>query len=179
MDILGDHALCCSKVRDVIVRHHRIRNWVFKLAEKGLLAPEIEKRVLGPTDSSRRRPGDVTIPIWTNNKGLAIDVAVTCPLAAHNVNQDEPCEYYAEHQKHSKYDAAFKQSGFLFAAMVFESSGAVNKEGEEVLKQLIRFASRRERVSHSRFAGRAWARLSCCLQFSVAQSILNRIANNS
>src|SRR5947207_15941495 len=59
IDIFGDHALCCKKVRDVIVRHNRVRNWVFKLADQGMLSPEIEKKVLGPTDSSRRRPGDV------------------------------------------------------------------------------------------------------------------------
>ena len=51
-----------------------------KLADQGLLSPEIEKKVLGETDSSKRRPGDVTIPIWTGDKGLTIDVAVTCPL---------------------------------------------------------------------------------------------------
>ena len=69
------------KVLDLIVRHNRVRNWVFKLADQGLLSPEIEKKVLGPTDSSKRRPGDVTIPLWSGGKGLAIDVAVTCPAS--------------------------------------------------------------------------------------------------
>ena len=113
IDIFGDHALCCRKVRDLIVRHNRVRNWVFKLADQGLLSPEIEKKVLGPTDISKRRPGDVAIPLWSGGKGLAIDVAVTCPVAAHNISIEAPCEHYALHQKYAKYGAAFKGSSFL------------------------------------------------------------------
>ena len=59
-------------------------------------------------------------------------------------------------------------------AVVFETSGAVNKEGENVLRQIIRFASKREGVTHTVYAARAWARLSCCVQFAAAQQILNR-----
>ena len=61
------------------------------------------------------------------------------------------------------YDAAFKGSRYDFAAMVFETSGAVND-----LRQIIRFASKRECMGNSSFAGRAWARVGCCIQMSVA-----------
>ena len=50
----------------------------------------------------------------------------------------------------------------------------MNKEGENVLKQIIRFASKREGITHTVYAARAWARLSCCVQFAAAQQILNR-----
>ena len=49
--------------------------------------------------------------------------------------------------------------------MVFETLGAINVKGEEVLRQLFRFAA----------CGRAWARFSCNLQRSVSQAILMRI----
>ena len=74
-----------------------------------------------------------------------------------------------------RYAAAFENSDHDFAPVVFETSGAVNKEGETVLKQIIRFASKREGISHTVYASRAWARLSCNLQSSVSQSILNRM----
>src|SRR5947199_1256529 len=78
LDLQGDHALCCKKSGDRITRHNRLRNLIFKL---GLLAPEMEKLgLLGVTDRSRRRPGDVSIKNWSLHRGLAIDVAVTCPL---------------------------------------------------------------------------------------------------
>ena len=44
-----------------------------------------------------------------------------------------------------------------------------------MLRQLFRFAAKREGVQLSVYCGRAWARLSCNLQSSVAQAILNRV----
>src|SRR5256714_8370570 len=56
-----DHPLCCKSSGDRITRHNRLRNLVFKLADTGLLAPELEKLgILGVTDKTRRRPGDVS-----------------------------------------------------------------------------------------------------------------------
>jgi len=46
MDVLGDHALCCKKTRDLVTRHNRVRNLVFSLADVGLLSPEMEKKVV-------------------------------------------------------------------------------------------------------------------------------------
>ena len=79
----------------------------------------------------------------------------------------QPCESYAQHQKIDRYAGAFEKSDYDFAPGIFETSGAVNKEGETVLKQIIRFASKRENISHSVYASRA------CLAAS-AQQILNR-----
>ena len=171
---LGDHPLCCNKSGDRITRHNRLRNLVFKLAD-GLLAPEIEKLgILGVTDKTRRRPGDVSIKSWSFRRGLAIDVAVIHPLAASHLGKAEPCESYAQTQKIDRYAAAFVHSDYDFAPVIFETSGALNKEGETVLKQIIRFASKREGITHTVYAARAWARLSCCVQAASAQQILNR-----
>ena len=63
--------------------------------------------------------------------------------------------------------------------MVFETSGALNDEGHEVLKQILRCASTNSRMGHSSFCSRAWARLSCCIQISVAKMILNREVDDS
>ena len=130
--------------------------------------------ILGETDPSRRRPGDVSIKNWSLRRGLAIDVAVICPLAASHLGKSEPCESYAKNQKIDRYAKGFEKSDYDFAPVVFETSGAVNKEGETVLKQIIRFASKREGITHTVFAARAWARISCCIQFAVAQQILIR-----
>ena len=175
MDIYGDHSLCCKKSGDRITRHNRLRNLVFKLADTGLLRPDLEKLgILGVTDKTRRRPGDVSIKDWSLRRGLAIDVAVIHPLAVSHLHSVEPCESYAQHQKLDRYAAAFEKSDYDFAPVVFETSGAVNKEGETVLKQIIRFASKREGITHTVYASRAWARLSCCVQVASAQQILNR-----
>ena len=62
-----------------------------------------------------------------------------------------------------------------FSAMIFETLGGVNAEGEEVLRMLFRFAAKRLGREFTSYCGRAWERLSCNLQRSVAQSILVRI----
>ena len=89
MDVYGDHALCCKKSSDTITRHNRVRNMIAHFADVGLLSPELEKMgILGPTDRSRRRPGDVSFKSSAPNRGLAIDVAVICPLAASHLLED-------------------------------------------------------------------------------------------
>ena len=140
------------------------------------LSPVLEKvGVLGHKDLSKRRPGDVTIPLWAKGRGLCVDVSVICPVANSHLHQREPCEAYAAHNKHALYDAAFRQqSTFSFAAAVFETTGGVNEEGLEFLRKLLRFGSKRECITHSVYAGRAWQRLSCVIQFGSAQMVLNR-----
>ena len=88
----------------------------------------------------------------------------------------DPCEEYAAVQKHGKYDASFEGKDFDFCPVVWETLGAVNAEGEDLLRQIFRFAAKelggRE---FSSFCGRSWARISCNLQTSVSQEILTRI----
>ena len=76
IDVFGDHAACCSVSSDRIHRHNRVRNLLDRIAQEGMLSPVMEKKgILGHKDG--RRPGDVTIPVWRANKGLAIDVALS------------------------------------------------------------------------------------------------------
>ena len=173
IDVFGDHAACCAVSSDRIHRHNRVRNLLDRIAQEGMLSPVMEKKgILGHKDG--RRPGDVTIPVWRANKGLAIDVAVTCPLASSNLHSKEPCEDYATHHKHAYYDKGFKGTAFEFAAVIFETTGGVNGEGMEVLRQLFRFAAKHQSLQLSVYCGRAWARLSCNIQSSVSQCFLNR-----
>ena len=58
---------------------------------------------------------------------------------------------------------------------MWETFGAINKEGEDYLRQLMRFASTRQGHEHSSYCGRIWARLSCVLQRQVAREIVLRI----
>jgi hypothetical protein len=177
IDVFGDHAACCTKTSDIVVRHNRVRNLVHRFCSEGLLAPELEKKgILGETAGPGRRPGDVALPLWEGGRGLAIDVAITSTFSAYNVRLEEPCEDYALTRKHRKYDRGFVGSRFDFSALVLETTGAINQEGENILKQIFRFAARREGRGLSVYSGRAWARLSCNLQTSVSQAILNRIS---
>ena len=180
MDIYGDHAVCCRKSGDMITRHNRVRDLIAEFASKGLLAPDLEKLgLLGPTEKSRRRPGDVSFKRWAPNRGLAIDVAVICPVAVSHVHEEDPCENYARLHKHARYDEGFQSSDYDFVAMVFETSGALNIEGLDVMKQILRCASKNSKMGHSAYCARAWTRISCCIQISVAKMILIRETDDS
>ena len=174
INVYGDHATCCAKNGDLVVRHNALRNLVYSIASDGLLKPVLEKQgILGPTTG--RRPGDVAIPDWKHHNGLAIDVAVTSPLTKQGLRLVSPCENYAAVQKHRKYDVGFKGASFFFCAMIFETLGAINDEGEAVLRQLFTFAAKHRGREFTSYCSRGWARVSCCLQRSVAQVIANRI----
>src|ERR1700760_2109554 len=109
-----------------------------------------KKRLLGVVYG--RRPGDVTIQSCQQRP--AIDVAVTNPLASSNLHISEPCESYATWKKHAYYDDDFKGTAFEFAAMVFETTGGVNNEGMEILRQLFRFAAKHQGQQLSVYCGR-------------------------
>ena len=98
---------------------------------------------MGNSDKPGRRPGDVTISNWAKGRGLAIDVAITCPFSVNNISSSEQD---AESKKHAFYDEDFKGTQFTFAALVLESTGGINEEGLGLLRQLFRFAAKREGV---------------------------------
>jgi hypothetical protein len=113
INVYGDHATCCAKNGDLVIRHNALRNLVYSIASDGLLKPVLEKQgILGPTTG--RRPGDVSIPDWKHHNGLAIDVAVTSPLTKGGMRLVSPCEDYAAVQKHRKYDASFVGTNYHF-----------------------------------------------------------------
>ena len=162
-----------AKKLDIIVRHNRLRNLVHRIAEEGLLSPVLEKRfLLGET--SGRRPGDVTIPCWRNSKGLAVDVAVTSTFSRKNLSLPSPADAYGL-RKHAKYEAAFRGTPYLFCAAVLETTGGYSEEAVSFFRQLFRFAARQQNTKLCVYAGRAWARVACNLQASVAQAILHRV----
>jgi len=172
INVYGDHATCCSKSGDLIVRHNAMRNLVNEIAEDGLLSPVLEKKgILG--NAPGRRPGDVTIPLWeTSGRALALDIAVMSSVNASNLESKSPCESYAHNRKHAKYDKDFKEcDSHIFGTLVWETCGAINSEGEAYLRQLMRFASVRQGREHSSYCGRMWSRISCILQREVAREI--------
>ena len=148
-----------------------MRNVEGDIQQEGLLSPVLEKKGILREKSSGRRPGDVTVPCWKNSKGLAIDVAVTSPFSKRNLTLPSPADSYGL-KKHAKYDKGFVGSGHLFCAVVLETTGGVSDEGLSFFRQLFRFAARQQNVKLCVYAGRAWARISCNIQTSVAKALL-------
>ena len=93
-------------------------------ADEGLLDPVLEKRfILGETDG--RRPGDVSMALWQNSMGLAVDGCL--PFSKTNLTAEEPAEKY-EVRKHTSYDAGFKGTDWRFCALIFETTGGITSK---------------------------------------------------
>ena len=109
---------------------------VAKFSRNAALNPIEEKAgILGDAPS--------TIPSWHMGEALAIDVAVTAVLQPKNLSLESPAEDYAVNQKHKKYDKSFENTSHEFCAMVWEDFGAITKEGEEVIKDLVKMGADR------------------------------------
>ncbi len=103
--------------------------------------------------------------------GLAIDVLVTSPLTKGGARVASPCEDYAAIKKHRKYDASFEGANYYFCVMVFETLVRLTIK----MCQLFTFAAQHLGHECSSFCSRGWARVSCCLQRTVAHMSADRI----
>ena len=102
-----------------------------------------------------------------------MDVAVTSTFSRRNVTLENPADAYGL-RKHAKYDEGFKGTPYLFCAAVLETTGGYSEEALSFFRQLFRFAARQQNTKLSVYAGRAWARVACNVQASVASAILHR-----
>ena len=73
---------------------------------------------------------------------------MTSSLSDSNIRMSSPCENYAHNRKHAKYDKKFEGSE-TSSAQSWETLGAVNSEGEDYLRQIMRFAAMRLGYEHS------------------------------
>ena len=54
INVFGDHATCCAKKRDIVIRHNALRNFVDSIGTDALLSPVMEKKgILGNTTGRR------------------------------------------------------------------------------------------------------------------------------
>lgn len=165
------HSTRCCHGPGMISRHNAIRDVVFNLASTACLAPQLEKAgILG--DQPGRRPGDVFIPNW-NNQGLAIDIAVTCPLQDRFKNSTHPAESYAQNVKHADYDNGFLGTNISFCAAVVDTFGYWSDEGLTILSEIISRGAKRLITDHSRYIATAWQQISCTLQRHNAGMIID------
>ena len=67
----------------------------------------------------------MTLRLWKNSKGLAIDVAVTSPYTSSGVFMKDPAESYARNKKHGCYDEGFTGTDLFFCPLILETTGGI------------------------------------------------------
>ena len=126
-------------------RHDRIRDLIFKEAQKASLSPTMEMPGLVP--GSQSRPADVFIPSWVNGKKVAFDISVVSPTQDAIV--DRASDYAAaaiEMQKAAKNRTHFdncRAQGIAFEPLVVETFGGWDSDAVKFLKDMARQSARR------------------------------------
>ena len=177
LDVLGDHALHCRDDHGMKGgRHDRIRDLIFKEAQKASLSPTMEMPGLVP--GSQSRPADVFIPSWVNGKKVAFDISVVSPTQDAIV--DRASDYAAaaiEMRKAAKNRTHFdncRAQGIAFEPLVVETFGGWDSDAVKFLKDMARQSARRWGKNNSEEIKFFFQRLSVALQRGNASLLIER-----
>ena len=125
------------------------------------------------------RPGDVTIRRWSNGRDAAIDVTVTSPLAASNVEGAvEPGASLnkAVQRKLRDTEEACRQEGLEFLPFAVETLGGFHAGAVVQVKQIA--AARSKGSEESEAISQLFGKLSLTLQRCNAMMLASRLQDS-
>ena len=185
VDSRGIHCLSCMSGGDVTLRHHRVRNIVYRFACRGQLNAELEKAGVLDEDGvfvDLCRPADVMVEgLESAGRGverLALDIkvinalgaghfadALDGPLVAAQKYRDSACSRNNVH-------ARCAEKGVRYEPLVFTAQGGCEKRAEAILSQIADSVAKAE----CRDVGKVKAELLETISMSIAKSAAKAIA---
>eukprot|EP00435_Cladocopium_sp_Y103_P030454 s4292_g7.t1 len=151
LDRLSLHAATCAAGGERTLRHHAIRDVIFKWADRAGLQPEREKPglLLPQRGIARRRPADVFVPSLASLP-TALDIAVTAPQRSESL-REASCKVGAAADSYSEVKANHlntaqlcESQGVRFQPLVVESTGAWSRSASHTLQLFARATAARE-----------------------------------
>ena len=138
---------------------------LFEAASNADLGPKKEERHLLP--GTIARPGDVTIRRWSNGRDAAIDVTVTSPLAASNV-ESAAAEAGASldkavTRKLRDTEEACRQEGLVFIPFAVETLGGLHASAVAQVKQIAAALARSKGLEESEATSQLFGKVSLTL----------------
>ena len=145
----------CSAGGERTLRHHAVRDVIYRWAERAGSHPEREKPGLllpqRPEDTGlgRRRPADVFVPSLAGIP-TALDIAVTAPQRSESLREASgkavaAADAYADVKAdHLQTAQVCENQGVRFQPMVVESTGAWSTSASHTLRLLARATAARE-----------------------------------
>ena len=125
LDTLGDHAVACNGLGDMISRHDRLRDKIVSACKAANLSPVCEQKNLIPETNSQ--PGDVYLPCWSAGQPAALIITITSPLQpsiiSNAVRKSGFALRAAEDRRLEQYSQKCANIGFQFIPTAFESFG--------------------------------------------------------
>ena len=177
LDDRGDHAMHCRDDHGIRGgRHDRIRDQIFKEAQRAGLNPKKEMPALIP--GSQSRPADVFVEEWIDGKKVAFDVSVVSP------NQDAVIDRAAinaasaiemrKSEKNRKHADNCRASGLFFEPLVVETFGGWDPGAVKKLKVIATQCAPRKGISPALEIKQFFQRLSIALQRGNSTLLLCR-----
>ena len=187
MDVLGYHALTCTHLGGLGVRHNALRDvWLrfFKLAG---IPVQGEAPSLLP--GSAARPADIFVPDYLppdagSAKQACLDFAITHPQQPKTLKRaGEVCGYvaneYAETVKEAKFGAECEAAGVVLVPMVVETFGRWDSRADEVFAFIAKGSGARASAGAERAASFLRRSLAVCLQRCNVHTLLGRLDPNN
>ena len=149
---------------------------LFEAASNADLGPKKEERHLLP--GTIARPGDVTIRRWSNGRDAAIDVTVTSPLAASNV-ESAAAEAGASldkavQRKLRDTEEAVRQEGLVFLPFAVETLGGLHAGAVTQVKQIAAALARSKGLEESEATSQLFGKVSLTLMRCNAMMLSSR-----
>jgi hypothetical protein len=184
IDKLGHHALGCPRGGGTHSRHHEVSCVILEEAKAAGLQPRSDCSNLIPLSQSR--PADIFIPIWSQNRGIALDVSIVVPprsYPTHSSAKDNAgllgdaflCVDDAYKLKRAKHSENCKSVNLLFEPIIFDVAGMCHPSSLAVLKDLSRRRAAREGSDDDFCVNRFLQRLSVAVQTGNGRAMLHHL----
>jgi hypothetical protein len=167
----GYHSLTCRFGGHLGIRHHALRNVIFRAAQVACLEPRLETPFLLPGGSER--PADVQLG------DRCCDVAVTHPLQpkyllASAAARGSAVEAYASDVKCRKYSAACSAANLVFVPLVVSAFGEWSDSSRPIFKEIASRIAAHKGISFATAKAQLTQRLSIALMRGNARALLQR-----
>ena len=136
-DVKGEHAIMCAGGHSRVFRHNNSRDIIARAARDVGLKTDLEH---GGGLRDQRRPGDVIIYNWRDDRHLLIDVAVINPLCSTNLSNlisdgvGAAATAYEKIKVKTYSDLDFTKYEFL--PFIIEATGGMGKAAHGFCKEL-------------------------------------------
>ena len=177
LDDKGDHAMHCRDDHGIRGgRHDRIRDQLFKEAQRAGFNPKREMPALIP--GSQSRPADVFVEEWTDGRKMAFDISVISPTQEAIVDRAAFFPASAiemrKTEKNRKHIDNCRASGLHFEPLVVETFGGWDLAAVKILKSVAIQCAPRKGLAPALEIKRFFQRLSIALQRGNATLLLCR-----
>ncbi len=138
MDKYGAHATTCKYGTNIVRRHNRIRNYLYrKMREAGYVC-QLEKKKLDAADG--KKPADIYVESLLDNEPTAVDISVTSSVQKVIINKKNKKVYdAADHQvkiKMKKYEDFIARNEIKYVPFVCETFGGLSAAARKILRRL-------------------------------------------